>query len=102
MMLATVRERSGSELVFGLLRTLMIGYQLWGCGSGVQLTELPEALQTTANKIGTALRFLSSEGLICVDEVAGTARLSDSGVQHLLGSTDAATARVVFPPVTWH
>lgn len=99
---ATARERSGSELVFGLLRTLMIGYQLWGGSSGVQLTELPAALQTTGGKVGTALGFLSSEGLICVDEVAGTVRLSDSAARHLLGLTQASTVPVVFPPVTWH
>ena len=92
MMLATARERSGSELVFGLLRTLMIGYQLWGVGSAVQLAELPAALQTTGSRLGTALRFLSREGLVCVDEVAGTVRLSDSGARHLLGLTDASTS----------
>jgi hypothetical protein len=102
MILATARERSGGELVFGLLRTLMIGYQLWGVDSAVQLTELPAALQTTGNKLGAALRFLSGEGLICVDEVAGTVRLSDSGARHFLGLTDASTGLVVFPPVTWH
>ena len=102
MMLATARLRSGSELVFGLLRTLMIGYRLWGVSSGVQLTELPAALQTTGSRVGTALRFLSSEGLICVDEVAGTVQLSDSGARHLLGLPDASTVPVVFPPITWH
>ena len=102
MRLATVRERSGSELVFGLLRTLMIGYQLWGVSSGVQLTECPAALETTGSKVGTALRFLSSEGLICVDEVAGTVRLSDSRARHLIGLPHASTGLVVFPPVTWH
>ena len=89
MVLATARERSGSELVFGLLRTLMIGYQLWGCGSGLQLTELSAALQTTASRLAAALRFLSREGLICVDEGAGTVRLSHSGADHLLGLSAA-------------
>lgn len=89
-------------MVFGLLRTLMIAYQLWGVSSGVQLSELPAALQATGSRVGTALRFLSSEGLICVDEVAGTVRLSDSGARHLLGLTGASTVLVVFPPVTWH
>jgi len=101
MALAAARERSGSELVFGLLRTLMIGYQLWGVSSSMQLTELPAALQTTSSKIGTALRFLTSEGLICVNEVAGTVRLSDFGAHHLLGLPHASTL-VVFLPVTWH
>ena len=89
MMLGTVRERSGSELVFGLLRTLMIGYQLWGAGSGLELAELPATLHTTGGRIVTALQFLSGEGLVCVDEVAGTVRLSDSGARHLLRFPDA-------------
>lgn len=89
MTLGTVRERSGSELVFGLLRTLMIGYQLWGVGSGLELAQLPAALHATGSRIGTALQFLSGEGLICVDEIAGTVRLSDSGARHLLRLPDA-------------
>lgn len=87
MTLGTIRERSGSELVFGLLRTLMIGYQLWGVGSGVELAQLPDALGTTGSSITTVLRFLSGEGLIWVDEDAGTVRLSDSGARHLLRSS---------------
>ena len=102
MALATARERSGSELIFGLLRTLMIGYRLWGCGSGVQLTELSAALQTTASRLAAALRFLSREGLICVDERAGTVRLSHSGAHHLFGLSAGSARAVVFPPVTWH
>jgi hypothetical protein len=89
MTVGTVRERSRSELVFGLLRTLMIGYQLWGAGSGMQLAELPAALCTTGGMIGAVLRFLSGEGLVCVDEIAGTVRLSDSGARHLLCLPDA-------------
>lgn len=85
MTLGTTRERSGSELVFGLLRTLMIGYQLWGVGSGLELAELPAALRSTHIEIRTVLRYLSREGLVDVDEAAGTVRLSDSGARHLLG-----------------
>ena len=82
----TMHERSASELVFGLLRTLMIGYQLWGAASGLQLAELSAVLHTSGGRIGTVLGFLSSEGLVCVDEAAGTVRLSDSGARHLLGA----------------
>ena len=89
MTLAAARERSGSELVFGLLRTLMIGYQLWGVGSGLDLADLPATLHSTHVKIGTALRYLSHEGLVQVDEEAGTVRLSDSGARRLLGVSGA-------------
>jgi hypothetical protein len=89
MALASVRERSGSELVFCVLRTLMIGYQLWGVGSGVALAELHAALRSTGAGFGIALQFLSSEGLVDVDETAGTVRLSNSGACRLLGLPDA-------------
>jgi hypothetical protein len=91
-MLDTGRERSASELVFCLLRTLMTGYRLWGAASGLDLAELPAALHTTGGRIATALRLLSGEGLVCVDEVAGTVRLSDSGARHLFRALDASLA----------
>jgi hypothetical protein len=88
MMPATAREPSGSELVFGLLRTLMIGYQLWGAESGLEVAELSASLHTSGGGIGTALRFLSGEGLVSVDERAGTVSLTASGARHLLGRPD--------------
>jgi hypothetical protein len=84
----SARERSGSELVFGLLRTLMIGYQLWGVGSELELGELPAALRTSGAGVGSAVRFLASEGLVEVDEMTSTIRLSNSGAQRLLGLFD--------------
>ncbi len=92
MTLDSVHERSASELVFSLLRTLMTGYQLWGAASGLELAQLPAALHTTAGCLATALRFLSGEGLVCVDEMAGTVRLSDVGARHFLQPPDAAPA----------
>ena len=83
------RERSGSELVFGLLKMLMIGYHMWGACSGLELSELPTVLRTTDKTLGVALQYLSREGLVCFDEAAGTVRLSDSGARHLLGTSEA-------------
>jgi hypothetical protein len=88
----TVHELSASELVFSLLRTLMTGYRLWGSASGLELAQLPAALHTTEGRIATALRFLSGEGLVCVDEIAGTVRLSDSGARHFLGPPNLSGA----------
>jgi len=75
------RERSRSEVVFYLLKSLMISYQLWGVGSGLQLSDLSVHLRTTEARLGTALRFLWREGLVCFDEAAGTVRLSDSAAR---------------------
>src|SRR5512142_925009 len=108
MALDTARERSASELVFGLLRTLMTGYQLWGAACGLDLAQLAAALRTTDGRIAMALCYLSGEGLVCVDEMAGTVRLSDSGARHLLRPPDASEGErvgsdwVVFLPPTWH
>jgi hypothetical protein len=105
MALDTVHERSASELVFSLLRTLMTGYQLWGAASGLELAHLPAVLHTTAGAIATALSFLSGEGLVCVDEMAGTVRLSDFGARHFLSHPTPHRPGgdvVVFPRATWH
>jgi hypothetical protein len=82
------RERSRSELVFGLLRTLMIGYQLWGAGSGLELADLPGTLRTSGPRLVSALRYLSREGWVRIDEVTGTVRLTDSGARRLLGQLE--------------
>lgn len=85
MMASKSRERTSSEVVFAVLKTLMIGYQLWGVASGFRLSELSGALCTTDNRLGGALTYLAAEGLICLDESTGTVRLSAAGARHLLG-----------------
>jgi len=64
----------------------MIGYQLWGTGSGVQVSALSGFLRTTDSRLGGAVAFLSGEGLVCLDEVTGTVRLTEAGARHLLGA----------------
>jgi len=78
------RKRSGSELVFGVLKTLMIGYQLWGAESSVELSELCGALRTTDRRVGGILAYLAAEGLVTLDRAAGTVRLTAAGARHLL------------------
>lgn len=85
MVLGKTRDRSASELVFGVLKTLMAGYQIWGTGSGVQLAELCGFLRTTDGRLVNAIAFLTDEGLVCLDEIAGTVRLTDSGARNLFG-----------------
>jgi hypothetical protein len=87
MMTGRSRERSGSELAFGLLKSLMIGYRLWGTESVLELSELPTFLGTTGSRLGSVLSLLVFEGLICLDQTAGTVRLSASGARNLLGET---------------
>ena len=87
MMTAKGRELSGSELVFGLLKSLMIGYRLWGTDSGLAVSDLRQVLGATDIGLGGALAFLIREGLVSLDQVAGTVRLSDAGARNLLGET---------------
>ena len=87
MMTERSRERSGSELAFGLLKSLMIGYRLWGAGSVLELSQLSAVLGTTDGRLGSVLTLLVREGLICLDQAAGTVRLSDFGARNLLGET---------------
>jgi hypothetical protein len=78
------RERSGSELVFSLLRTLMVGYHLWGADSAVSLKELADCLRTTNTRVVGIVVYLVGEGLVILDNGAGTVRLTESGARHLL------------------
>lgn len=79
------RERSGSEVVFGLLKTLMIAYQLWGIDSHLELSALCRSLRTTEHHMGGVLAYLAGQGLVYMDVAAGTVRLSESGARDLLG-----------------
>ncbi len=78
------RERSGGELVFGLLRTLMVGYQLWGAESGLHVGELAGCLRTTDTRVAGLVVYLASEGLVAIDRGAGTVRLTEDGARDLL------------------
>ncbi len=92
------RARRGGELVFGVLRMLMIGYQFWGPSSGFEVRHLPAFLRTTEARLRAALAYLTTEGLVCLDTAAGTVRLSDAGARDLLSSVNL----VVFQPLKWH
>ena len=78
------RVRSGSEVVFGVLKTLMTGYQMWGPASAFEVEQLSGFLHTSETRLGGVLTYLAAEGLVALDEVAGTVRLSDHGARKLL------------------
>ena len=84
MVPAIPRQRSGSEVVFGVLKTLMIGYQMWGPASAFELAQLSGFLRTSETRLGGVLTYLAAEGLVALDEAAGTVRLSDHGARDLL------------------
>jgi len=83
---AVSRERSGSEIVFGMLKILMIGYQMWGPTSALELGQLSKFLRTSENALGDVLVYLAGEELIALDATAGTVRLSDHGARNLLSA----------------
>ncbi len=78
------RDSSGSELVFSVLRTLMIAYQLWGTRSSVALSALGGVMGATEAELSGVLAYLASEGLVCFDELERTARLTLQGAHKLL------------------
>lgn len=78
------RPRTGSELVFTLLKTLMVGYQLWGSGCSLKVGELAGSLRTSDARLADLLVYLSGEGLVFWDDIAGTVRLTEDGAHHLL------------------
>jgi hypothetical protein len=84
MMSEVNRERSGSELVFSLLKTLMVGYHLWGADSAVTLGDLAGCLRTTNTRVADLIVYLVGEGLVVLDNGAGTVRLTESGARNLL------------------
>jgi hypothetical protein len=79
------RKRSGSELVFSILKMLMVGYQLWGAESALELAQLSTSLQTTDARMGGVLAYLIGEGLVSLDKATGTVRLTGAGARDLLG-----------------
>ncbi len=78
------RERSGSELVFGLLKTLMVGYQLWGTEAALHVGELAGCLRTTDSRLTGLVVLLAGEGLVAIDRRSGTVRLTEIGARDLL------------------
>ncbi len=87
------RERSGSELVFGLLKTLMVGYQLWGAESALHVGELAGCLHTTDTRVTGLVVYLAGEGLVSVDRGTGTVRLTEHGARDLLHVPPARVAQ---------
>ena len=84
------RERSRSELVFGVLKTLMMSYRLWGSSSGMERAHLSDALRTTEPHLGGVLDYLAAEGLVHIDAGSGTVRLTDQGARALLVNSPPA------------
>ena len=84
MMPEVHRERSGCELVFGLLKTLMTGYRLWGIASGVELALLADFLRASEARVTSLVVYLTAEGLVSVDCGTGTVRLTENGAHDLL------------------
>ena len=87
------RERSGSELVFSLLKTLMVGYQLWGTDSALKLGELAGCLRTTDTRVAGLLVYLVGEGLVVLDDGTSTVRLTESAAHNLLYRVGSCAAK---------
>ena len=70
--------------MFGLLKTLMVGYQLWGTECALHLAELAGCLRTTDTRVAGLVVYLAGEGLGAIDNGSGTVRLTEHGARDLL------------------
>jgi len=70
------QQRSVSELVFVLLNTLLVGYQIWGIESGLPLVGLADRLRVSDARLLGVMAYLTEEGLVAVDAGSGTVRLT--------------------------
>jgi hypothetical protein len=77
------RQRSVSELVFVLLKTLSVGSQIWGVESGLQLAGLAELLRVSDARLIGAVAYLCEEGLVAIDEGRRTVQLTRHGARSL-------------------
>jgi len=78
------RQRSVSELVFVLLKTLSVGYQLWGVDNRLQLAGLADHLRVSDARLIGVVAYLSEEGIVVIDEASHTVRLTPHGAGNLL------------------
>ncbi|MFN8627152.1 MAG: hypothetical protein U0587_14365 [Candidatus Binatia bacterium] len=81
------RQRSVSELVFVLLRTLSTGYEIWGSDSGLPLAGLADRLRVSDARLLGVVAYLTTEGLVTIDAARGTVRLTPLGANNLPSDT---------------
>jgi hypothetical protein len=93
------RTRHGDELVFHVLRTLMIGYVFWGARASVKLSELCTILSTSESRLRPILYHLFRDGWIARDESADTVCLTARGARDFLSAPEDPV--VEFPVPKW-
>lgn len=79
------RQRSTGELAFGLLKTLLCGYRIWGTKSSLRLAGLADSLRTSDTRVIGVVAYLAAEGLVTLDQRGGIIRLTEKGAGNLLG-----------------
>ena len=93
------RQRSGNELSFQVLRTLMTGYLFWGSRAGIKVSELCAILATSEERLRPVLYHLFRDGWMARDEGADTVWLTSQGARDFL--TSPSSAAVEFPASKW-
>ena len=100
-----MRERSGSETVFNVLKVLMAGYVLWGTSSGIEMPHLAQAVGVSDRALALALDYLIDDGLAEVDGGRRLVRLTSRGARRLLVSGARhphGGCAVEFRAAAWH
>jgi len=70
------RPRSRAEAAFAIMRALLKGRLLWSYDSALPLEALGALIDAPLAVLSSALAQLSDEGVVLVDQSAGTVQLS--------------------------
>ena len=84
-----VRERSGAEVAFDVMRALTTARLLWGRDGALPLAELPGLVQAPAEAVALTVDRLCDEGIAIVSEPDATVRVTDDAMRDLYNHSGA-------------
>jgi len=80
------RSRSRAEAAFAIMRALLKGRLLWPYDGALPLEALEGLVGAPLTVLTSALAHLSDEGVVLVDQSAGTVQLSAETLRELGGA----------------
>ena len=82
----TKRPQADPEIVFTLLRALLLGWSVWGGASAMQLSDLLRAGRGTPRGLLRALVCLRAQGLVSIDRKRGVVSLTGRALNEFAAS----------------
>lgn len=86
-----VRNRSGAEVAFIVMRTLATARLLWARSGAVPLATLSELVQAPAEAVAVTVDRLCDEGITEVSESDATVRLTERGMRDMCALVNIET-----------